>query len=416
MVVKYIEYNGVSSVVFQILLGLQNKSFVIKDIEKIRAYAPVVKDLLPTFDYAIKNKKQISWSDLSFVNNYLSDKNSSVSDISSKLVSFVGVGESTPKTIKLGSRSVYDKLMNLWPDGEILGLSKTNGDGTVLTESSGFGAENKNEISSNHGEMVSKSVTEIADILELANRDIGFEYIDNFENSLVVFIGSPATAELICGDKTFYENGGFIVAKDGNYNDCDLILSPTDDGLVHIVLGNTKNNSWSYFEKEVEDEIQETVEINFSKASMTEDRKNEDFLRKQIKSDLNKLGLSNAIKFLDKNDFAKVAVMVFDYRKKNDEREISQRILENLFKLSLIVGSDRKYNSYKMLDNYGDLIGMSMNLKSKRKIISKESGVALIHLGDLEKTVKSLVKQKNYPSYSLVWILANGYGNEAIRN
>lgn len=411
---EVLEYDGVSSVAFQILLGLQNKSFLVKNIDKIRDYAPVAKDLLPIFDYTIRNNKSVSWNKLSFVNNYLSTKNNNISDVSDRLVSFIGTGNQTPKTIKLGARSIYDKVMNLWPDGEILSLVKSDGDGTVLTNSSGFGTLNKREVVSTHEEITNKSLLGIADVLSLGNRNVDFEYTDNFENSLVVFIGSPAKAELNCDGDTYYEDNGFIVAKDKSYSDCDLKLSPTNNGLVHVVLGNTGNNSWSYFEKEVKNEVVETVKIDFKDASIANDKDNEDFLRNQIKFDLETLKLSKVIKFLNKNDFAKVAVAVFGYREKNNEREITQRILDNLFKLSLITGLDKKKDNYKLLSSYVDLIELSISVKSKRKPISDESGVSLVRLGELEGTVKSLVKQKDYPNYSLVWVLANGYGFESL--
>ena len=412
---EVLEYDGVSSVAFQILLGLQNKSFIITDINKIRSFAPVAKDLLPTFDYVIKNNKNVSWNNLSFVNNNLNNKNSGVSDVSEKLFLSVGVGISTPKMIKIGNRSAYDKALNLWPDGEILGIVRGDGDGTVLGNSAGFGSENKTNVNSDHGAITSNSIGLVADKLGLDDSNISFNFSDNFKDSLIIFVGSPATAELKCGTDTFEEKNGFIVARGKSYNNCDLSLSPTDNGIVHLVLGNTKNNEWKYIEKEVVLESEETLKVNFNNVWITDDKKNSDFLKKQIRLDLESLKLSKAVKSFDKGELTKVALIIFEYRNKNNERVISQRILDNLFDLALIVGPDKNKNKYSLLDNYVDLIETTVNLKSKRKTITKESAVGLAQLENLEATVKSLITQKIYPSYSMVLVMSSGYGAEAVK-
>lgn len=412
---EILEYNGISSVAFQILLGLQNKSFVISDIDKIRSFAPVAKDLLPTFDYVIKNNKTVSWNSLSFANTDLNNKNSNIRDIFGKLFLSVGVGVSTPKMIKIGSRSACDKALNLWPDGEILGIVKGNGDGTVLENSAGFGSESKTSVTSDHGAITDNSIGLIADKLGLDDSGVSFNFSDNFKDSLVIFVGSPATAKLECGVDAYEEKDGFIVVKGKSYNNCDLSLSPTGNGTVHLVLGNTKNNEWKYLEKEVTLGSEETLKVDFNNVWVADDRKNSDFLKKQIRLDLGLLKLSKAVKYFDNGELTKVALAVFEYRNKNKERVISQRILDNLFDLALIVGPDKTKNKYDLLDNYVDLIETTVNLKSKRKAISKESAIGLAQLKNLEIIVKSLIAKKVYPSYSMVLVMSSGYGAEAVK-
>ena len=46
---------------------------------------------------------------------------------------------------------------------------------------------------------------------------------------------------VIDNSRVYEEKDGFIVAKGKSYSNCDLNLSPTDNGTVHLVLGNTKN-------------------------------------------------------------------------------------------------------------------------------------------------------------------------------
>jgi len=139
-------------------------------------------------------------------------------------------------------------------------------------------------------------------------------------------------------------------------------------------------------------------------------------LKDQIRVDLESLGLTKAIKFLDKNDLGKVTWYVFEYRKQNDERIISQRILDNLFIYGLIVGPDKIKGNYKWLNLYVDLINKTLEVKSKRKNISQKSVESLVQLQNLEDKISKTAKDKKYSDYQLMVIMAAGYGSEAIKN
>lgn len=412
---EILKYDGISSVAFQILLGLQNKGFVLTDIDKIRNFAPISKDLLPTFDYVSKNNQIIPWKNLRYFNDYLDDKNRFVSSVSSKLFSFGGIGLSTPNNLRLGGRSIYDKVLNLWPDGEILSIKKGNGDETVLKESSLFGTNNFIELNSDHKEITTKSINQLTDQLGLERQPIEFVYHDNFKNNLIVFIGSPSKAELKCGNEIYQENNGFIIAKNKNYRDCDLNLFPTDNGLVHIIAGNTNQNQWNYFEKEVKLGINNSVKILFKDGSISNDKKNLSFLKDQIENDLKTLGLLKAIKFLDKNDLEKIALVVFEYRNKNEERIISQRILDNLFYLSRVISKNKNNYNYKNLEKYVNFINLMTDLKSKRGKLNENSALSLVLLENLKDKVKKDLNNKVYSSVSMITILSSGYGLEAIK-
>lgn len=413
---KVLKNNGLSSVIFNIILGLQNKGFVLTDLNKIRSYVPVVKDLLPVFDYVTKNKKMTNWRELESHNDFLKNQNDNLSSVVGKFKPFVGVGFSTPNVINLTSRSFVSKSLGLWPDGEIKNYSTLVGDGTVLKNSSGMGLDDMVEINSKHGDIPSNSISQIALNVGLSNVSTSSDYTDNFSDGLVVFVGSPVTSFLKCGNDTYQENEGFILVKNKNYSDCDLNLSPTDNGTVHIVLGNLNNNQWNYFEDEVTLGNLEKIKIDYKKAEIKVDVSNKQIIKDQIKNDLEKLGLSKAIKFLDKNDFGKVAWYVFEYRKNNSERVVSQRILDNLFILGAIVSPDKVRGNYKWLDVYIDLMERTLDIKSKKKNISQKSVESLVQLQNLKNKIDKMIKDKKYPDYSVVAILSLGYGDEAMRN
>jgi hypothetical protein len=413
---KIMKSSGLSSVAFNIILGLQNKGFVLTDLNKIRNFVPIVKDLLPVFDYAVKGSKTMSWNTMESHNDFLNSQNVNVSILGSKLKFFVGVGVSTPSKVSLVNRSFVSKTLGLWPDGEIKDYIYSNGDGTVLSTSVNMGLSNFLEFNSTHGEIVAKSISEVADEIGFLNKSISFGYSDNFSDGLVIFVGSPVTSFLKCGSETYQEDDGFIVVKNKNYGDCELNLSPTDNGVVHVVLGNTSTNKWNYFEKEVTLNNPEKIKIDYKKAGIKIDASNKQVLKDQIKSDLEKLGLNKAIKFLDKNDFGKVAWYIFEYRKQNNERIVSQRVLNNLFIYGSIISPDRIKGNYKWLGMYIDLVDKTLEVKSKRKNISQNSISSLVWLKNLEDSISGMIKDKKYPDYQLTAMMVFGYGGEAVRN
>ena len=415
---EVLEYDGISSVAFQVLLGLQNKGFLVTDLSKIRSFAPVAKDLLPTFNYVSKNNSVLSWNSLSSVNIYLADKNNNVSNISNRLTSIVGIGMSTPEILKLGGRSLYDELLGLWPDGELLSFSKNEGDKTVLRNSAMFGADNQLELVTDHGVIVNDSISVLADKLGLENKTINFTFSDNFKDSLVVFVGSPATAELKCGSDTFAENDGFIVAKNKSYNNCELSLFPTGNGLVHLVLGNTAENKWNYVEKEVGVGATDILVVNFGDNRIVNDvnKNSEDFLREQIRFDLDSLGLISAVSDFDQNFLTKVAVNIFKYREENNEKVITQRVLNNLFELSNLVAWDKAVNNFNSMSGYVNNVENEVKNKSNNSSISQNAAVSLAVLDDLRNKVVEMSGKNLETSYSMVVVLASGYGTEVLRD
>jgi len=411
---KVLNNKGVSSVVFKILLGLQNKGFLVTDLNKIRSFAPIVQDLLPTFDYVSKNDQIIPWMSLSSKNENLDNKNRNIETVVSKLNLFVGVGNSTPRVFNLGKRTLSDQVLGLWPDGRILNYDNSDGDGTVLKKSASAQVSNFMELNSDHGSIVNKSLSNIAQKLNLENKNFSFNYVDNFSDSLVVFIGSPAKAKLVCKDKIFEEIEGFIIVKNQGFNNCELLLYPTDSGVVHLVFGNTKSSNWNYLEKDVTVGKNEKIQINFSSGKIFYEKSDSKNLIKLIKSDLQELKLNKTIKFLERGDFVRVINDVFEFRSTNSERIVSQRILDNLFILSTIITQEKNNFGVKWLNDYLDFLDKMTIWKSIRKPISRNSAVSFTNLEKLVEEIEFVNNNKNYPSYQLIKALVLGYSMEIL--
>ncbi|MDD4938381.1 MAG: hypothetical protein PHX34_05235, partial [Candidatus Shapirobacteria bacterium] len=164
--------NNWGSIAMKILLIIKSEGLV-PDLDKIRSFVPVVKDLLPTFNYVYKDGKLLTG--LETINSYLREKNSFVSGVFDNLSSSVGVGFSTPNKVNLNNRSVFDKALNLWPDGGFISLGFEDGDRTVLKNSAGFGSNDIFEINSDHENIVNNSLSWIIEKVGLTQVDVSVE-------------------------------------------------------------------------------------------------------------------------------------------------------------------------------------------------------------------------------------------------
>jgi hypothetical protein len=186
--------------------------------------------------------------------------------------------------------------------------------------------------------------------------------------------------------------------------------------VVHLVLGNTNDNDWSYIEKNVALNKPEKFILDFNKPEIKVDKDNKEFLISSIKFDLQQLGLTNAIKYLDNGDLIKIAGAVFVYRSKTKETMISQRVLNNLFILASIENPDKKIISYGLLNIYKDFLNRTMELKYKNKNMSQFVALSFKNLEKLVEDTNNGVKIKNYPNWLMVNTLSTGYGLEVLGN
>jgi hypothetical protein len=412
---KVSKISGIDSIAMQILLYLQNKG-PITDLTKIRSYAPVIKDLLPTENYVIKNHNIINISSLETKNNFLINKNIELLESELSLNSVVGIGFSTASFIRLGERSVFDKVLGLWPDGEPIGYNYTSGDNTVLETSAKFGSTESVILNSNHGEIVSNGINFLVEKLGLETKEISSLYQDNFVDSLVFYIGSPAKLTVTCGDDVFEESDSFILIKNKDYSDCNVNLKPTDNGVIHLVFGNTSNTDWNYLEKNVVLEKEENFLVDFGNGNIKFDKNNKDFLISSLNEDLKTIGLKNISKYLNSRNWNYIINKVFIYRKKNKENIVSKRILDNLYILSSIDNQkcDRKNNVLSWIFKYKEFLNKMITLKVRKKRISQFAALSFKNLEELSDKVNLDINNKECPNNTVINSLSIGYGIEVL--
>jgi len=415
----------ISSIAFKILLKIQGVNTK-TDMEAVRKYFPIVRDLLPTFNFISKNGSALTNDKLETKNNYLSNKNNIV-DIGTTLKLFVGNGFKTTDSINLKNNNVFDKALGIWPDGRInKNTYSTDGDGTVLTKSANYEKTDFIKVNSKHGEIIDKTINQVMIEIGLSQVSVIGETQD-LNNSLVVFVGSPVNYSVKCDNESpVSDDNGFVVIKNNNYKSCNINLVGIGNGLIHVVTGNTNDSDWSYWEKNiVKDEIN-NIKINPTNGQIINDKDNVSFLKSIIKADINSLLTSNkdnkflkeALKNLDKNQPKILIVNIFGFRNGNNERILSEKIIDNAtIWLSLInkCSKNEANSGFKIISGYQNLINNLISVKNKKgSKISENAAISYQKMDKILESNQNKINQKDYLEVCANNFAALSYGSEVL--
>ncbi len=417
------DLSNISSIAFKILLkiqGLNQKS----DMAAARKYSPIIKDLLPTFDFVKKNGVVLSNDKLETKNTFLISKNQMASVSAMKL--FSGKDYKTMNSIELTNNGLFDKVLGIWLDGRIKNTLYINdGDGTVLTKSANYKGNNFVEISSNHGDIVNKTINQVMMEIGLSQVNVITESQD-FSNSVVVFVGSPVNYSVKCdNDSPVLENDGFVIIKNKNYQNCNVNFVGTGSGLMHVVAGNTNDTNWSYWEKNVVVGEVGSVKINPKSGQIINDKNNVLFLKSMIKADIelllvfnkNDIDLKNALKFLNKNQFRLLIESIFSFRLRKNEIVVSQKVIENsttLMSLTNTCSKNLATYGFKKVDGYKGMIGFLVSLNNKKISNSEYVAMSYQKMDNLLKTNKIDIDKKDYSNVCANNFVAVNYGTEVL--
>jgi hypothetical protein len=244
------------SIALNILLNLQKKNNQ-TTVETLRSYVPVIKDLLPTFNYLKKYGVVVTPP----VYSYLTSKNIGVSSIFPQLLAVYGTGFNTNQWINLGERNIFDTISNRWEQGRPINYVLSDGDGTVLKNSSMFDGDGNTNVVANHGNVPDVSVNLVLTELGLGKT---ITTITNTQFSGAVFyMGSPATIKVNCGAGDIAETDGFVLVSNKNIADCLVKLTGTDNGTYHLVMGNNADDeSWKYAEGNISIGSTKNISVN----------------------------------------------------------------------------------------------------------------------------------------------------------
>lgn len=263
-----------------LLLYLRSPKFsTIKDA--VHSEVPVLKNLLPVFNYLKKDSSEISVNDMNEKNTWLSELNlSPPSHLLSILNTFIGrISTSTLRWIKVENRNWLEKILNLWPDGRPTGEEElSEGDKIILSESATLeGTIVTNLTNLDHEELVETSVgiQKIMDILGLTPSLIStISQGVSYEPTLVFQLASPATLTVLgpddlpigLGDEKTKVIPG---ALNGEYQ---AEITGIGDGNYHLHLGQIVNQKDIWITISGTIHVGEKVirKINFNSSSLSE--------------------------------------------------------------------------------------------------------------------------------------------------
>ena len=331
----------VRSIALNLLLQLQKKNGQ-TGVEVIRKYAPVLKDLLPTFDFAKMGRQVLSLSKMESKNSYLIGMNASVNLIWPNLKAMVAKGEKTKEWTNLAQRTIFEEALGIWPDGKVIDYEFGDGDGTVLLKSAKFEGDDFVEIETTHSKMVGDLVDEIFTELDLGEVVGEVPVAPDLESKTVFFVGSPVKMRIDCDGNVFEDDMGFIML-DENEENCQLELVPEFEGTYHLVIGNN-DNGWQYYEGEVL--MGETVSfgVEADSGELLLNNQTADYLYGLIKRDTEILlgdyeldvDLEAMLTAVENKDTNSLTDKSFSFRKRKRESVVSKRIMDNLEKLLII--------------------------------------------------------------------------------
>ncbi|PJE66584.1 hypothetical protein COU93_03555 [Candidatus Shapirobacteria bacterium CG10_big_fil_rev_8_21_14_0_10_36_6] len=370
------------SIALNVLLALQKKNNQ-TSVETIRAYVPALKDLLPTFNYLKKGGTVV----VPPFNNYLNDKNTSISSIFSQLQTITGIGFKTKEWINLTNRTVFDNVLGRWEQGRPASYVKTDGDATVLKKSASFVGDGNINVVANHGNVPDKSVNLVLTELGLG-KTIATVVNSNF-NGAVFYMGSPALMKVNCGSGDITETDGFVWMANKNIVDCMVKLMGTANGVYHLVMGNSADDeSWKYTEGNISVGDTKNISVNVV-----------DFWYEQMLRETNSLLVTYPTNTNLNN--MKMAINT-----KNRINLINSYILFRKQKLETII-------TWRMV-NYLERI-INIEIPSPTSIVfSKQKKLALSYKSLADKTALLQQRRKKYPN---IWQSLNyDQGRELLTN
>lgn len=393
------------------------------EVGAIRAYAPILKDLMPTFSFLKEDGIQIALTDMESQNNWLLGQNEEIAAVFDSLEAIAASGEETKRWINVGQRSVFDRIRGVWPDGKPLSYDFDIGDGTVLKMSATVTGDDYIEITSNHGDMVADGVSEVM-------AELGYAEVADVEatsgGNLVFFVGSPATMEVSCdnGQTGTNDSLGFVVL-DGDEGSCRIVLTGVTSGRYYLVVGNLNDeDAWQYFEGEINEGEAKQLEVNVDgSVRLTED--NLDYLYQAVEDDLDKLlteeprnpWLMLAKMGVKSRRVEKIIRGVGLYRKMRQEMAVTSRIWDNCMRITAIenknIGMGVALRALKAAENEKRVIDGLTEIRTRQG-----KGPSLFGANSYEQMVELLTGAKQaLTEDSAPWVMAKSimaekYGQE----
>lgn len=183
----------------RLLLGLiftAKQSKYSTTLSLVREQAPVIKDLLPTYNYLVENGIDKQVNSMIIKNEWLDNLNTIYAPPDNLYAISGLISNSTLFKINVTQRNWLDSILNLWVDGKPAGAStNADGDKTVLFNSSEYGTHTYQVPDSDHRAIVEKEdgLKAIASILSINQENITAESLPDDDSMYAFAVASPVS-------------------------------------------------------------------------------------------------------------------------------------------------------------------------------------------------------------------------------
>jgi len=241
----------------QKMILVLNKDRFETDKETINNMMPVAKDLLPIYNFLKnQNNEEIAIQNMKIKNERLLSYKNNLPDIFPIFQTVAGEKGNTLSGLKVKPRTIFDQLLDLYPDGRPIENYYQIGDYTVTANSAQAG-NNPIILSLDHGEIIYKkeAIKKILDELNINYQDnqIVEGAATKISPSLIFLIKSPAEMEVEFNGQTFSEQEGMIFIESAQAGNYTLKVKGKETGRYTVIVGQiTENNDlWSTIEGEI---------------------------------------------------------------------------------------------------------------------------------------------------------------------
>lgn len=414
-----------------LLLHLRKPGFS-TTMEAVRSVVPVLKDLLPTFDYLRQDTVEKPLETMGQKNEWLLGLNSSPPPhLLSTLNAFVGIiPESTLRWIHIEGPNWLESILGLWEDGKPIGEEKTAGDGTVLVESGHFeNATITNLADLDHQDLVetAEGQEKIMEILNLSPSSISTISSDIiYEPSLVFQLASPATISILdsSGNPIGDTDGKMVVIPGALAGEYQVKITGTDSGNYHLHIGQIVSGKdiWTTTSGTISSGEQIIHKINFDPLSPLSDplinQSGIDYAKSarskllDLKFKINQqefpratkriilTHLNRTIRLLDRNKIENSIISIYSLRYKLNSRQLARKLDEE----------NNRYLKNKILEIIEDLerayINNQTNTYNSARL-TREINLAERYFTKMENRLKNLANQrKTKADYGALYLVA----------
>lgn len=419
------------------------------DRQVLNEKMPILRDLLPTYNYILNaDKTPITIDSMSIKNNTLLNYNHFFLDSVLLINTVVGEKGNTLSGFRVTSPTFFDKLMGNYIDGRPVENIYEIGD-YVVTGKSAKIEPNSKTLSLDHGELVyrSQGIKEILNALGIENKESDISEGDktNLFPSLIFLVRSPIELEVKFENQIFSENKGVVFVENAHPGNYEMIAKGKEKGRYSVLIGSTNENYDNWYE--IEGEItsddptgerdrysfileQHRSELNFKEQDLLNELINYlDFLFKSIKSkhlqdaigNLKKVRLDDGEKVWksDNKDLISAHENIFKAINKESSTINRTLLLKSISKLEKLYGqiNERKFNKLLRLKTRADLV-IKTRLKAlaEKKLIQrnnkkKETSYDLQVLQNIQTRVKEVEVAIQQQSYAYADILLRSVGH-----